>query len=144
MIFTPTQARRHRKAFGTMPTQITACAPPNEKCAIPSEDCAPKKATILVPLKCSILVINPVFVGKNRFFCRFRNEDLFLWSLLSNSREKSFGAPLKVVYAPLPSHATLAPSLRLLLCFLYLLFTKKNLQSQNIVKIFFSFLQTYF
>ena len=42
----------------------------------------------------------------------FRDEDLSLWSTLSNSREKSFCAFLKIVFAPPPSsHATLAPGL---------------------------------
>ena len=111
------------------PTPPSHCLCPNEKCAFPSKDYAPKKVTVLVPLECStgpetpkILVINQVFVGKNRF-CKFHDEDLllfkkfflglhprirrisrifrdenlFLYSL-SNSREKSFCVPTKIVY----------------------------------------------
>ena len=123
--------------------QITAYAPKREMCP-PSEDCASKKVTGSVPLDCSsgpetpkILFINPVFVSKNRFFADFTmktfilffglhpkirgisrifyDEDLFLWSSLSNSREKSFCAPKKL-HMP-PSHATLAPGLQLLISY---------------------------
>ena len=128
------------------------CPPPNEKCAFLSVDCTPKKVTGSVPLECSsgpetpkILVINPVFVGKSRFFADFTiktfffvlipevvkftrlfflvftqefvefceyfvMKTFFLWSSLSNSREKSFCAPQKFVFAP-PSHVTLTPGL---------------------------------
>ena len=59
--------------FGAMSLQITTCAPKREMWP-PSEDCAPKKVAGSMPLDCSsgpqipkILVINPVFVGKNCF-----------------------------------------------------------------------------
>ena len=60
-----------RGVFRGHAPQIIACAPP-------SEDCAPKKVTGLVPLKCSsrsetpkMLVITPEFVCKNSFFVDF-------------------------------------------------------------------------
>ena len=41
--FSPAQTRRHGGHTGAVPPQLIACAPLNENCAHPSEDCAPKK-----------------------------------------------------------------------------------------------------
>ena len=100
-----------------MPSQITACAPPNE-------NCAPQKVTGSVPLECSsrpetpkILVITTEFEGKNRFFRRFCGQDLFfrfrirVISLMLRNENLSFWSslsakslcPPKIVHAP-PSH----------------------------------------
>ena len=53
-------------------------APPNENCALSSEDCPPKKVRGSMPLECSsrpetlkILVTTPEFVSKNCFFADF-------------------------------------------------------------------------
>ena len=111
-----------------------AVPPKRERCP-PSGDCAPKKATGSVPLECSlgsetpkILIVNPVFVGKNCFCAEFamktfcywsspqgsynyahmsRRKQFFFWSSLSNSRKNGFLPPK--TYLRLPSHATLAP-----------------------------------
>ena len=60
------------------------CPPKRELCS-PSEDCAPKKVTGSVPLKCSsrcetlkILASTPDFVSKNCFFADFEIKTLFL------------------------------------------------------------------
>ena len=83
-------------------------ASPNENRAPLSEDCAPKKVTGSVPLECSsrletpkILIITPEFVSKNRSFAdsAVKTFFLFFWSSLTNSREQSFCAPQKIIYA---------------------------------------------
>ena len=60
----------------------------------PNEDCSPNKVTSSVPLECSlghetpeILVINSVFVGKNRFFADFAMRTFFtlFWSSSLNT-----------------------------------------------------------
>ena len=111
----------------------------------PSEDCASKKVTGSVPLDCSlgpeapkILFINPVFLSKNRFFADFAmktfilffclhpkirgisrifyDEDLFLWSSLLNSREKSFCAPKKLHMPPQSRYSGAGPATAHLIC----------------------------
>ena len=92
----------------------------------PSKDCASKNITCSVPLECSSwpethkkLVINPVFVGKNRFFADFAKIFCFLvftpqfvefrayyamktffYGLHSRIRGKKFLCSPKIVYAP--------------------------------------------
>ena len=111
--------------------------PPQTRNVPPCEDCATKKVTGPVPLQCSsvsetpkILIVNPVFMSKNRFFANFAMKIFFfalhprirrlsayfammtfLFSFsLSNSKKISFCAPQKVIYSPPPppSHDTLA------------------------------------
>ena len=116
-----------------MGRHFVAVPPKRERCP-PSGDCAPKKATGSVPLECSlgsetpkILIVNPVFVGKNCLCAEFvmktfyywsspqgsynyahmSRRKVFFWSSLSNSRKNGF-LPLKT-YLCLPSHATLPP-----------------------------------
>ena len=122
--------------FGAVPRQITACAP-QRKIWSPKRGLFPKKVTNSVALECSLgpespkmLVINPVFVSKNRFCAYFAmktfffylhlrirkilrifcKEDLFLWSSPSNLRKKVIVPPQKNCLCP-SSHATLAPGL---------------------------------
>ena len=96
-------------------------ASPNKNCAPLSEDCAPKRVTGSVPLKCSprleipkILIITPEFVSKNRSFADSAVKTFFFvfWSSLTNSREQSFCAPPKN-YLCLSNHATLAPDIQI-------------------------------
>ena len=81
---------------GPCPPNHCLCPPKREMCP-PSENCAPKKVTCSVPLECSsgletpkILVINPVFVGKNRFFADFAMKTFFSWSSSQNVMKTFF------------------------------------------------------
>ena len=100
--------------------------PPQKDLCPPSKDCAPKKVTGSVPLKCSsrpdtfkILVVTQEFGSKNCFFRRFCNKDsCFLWFHTESVEIRNeilcflvhtleFGAlnflcPPKFVYAPPP------------------------------------------
>ena len=106
--------------------------PLNHSFGPPSEDCAPKKVTGLVPLECSsgfetplILISNPVFAGKNRSFADFATKTFLVFTLefiefcayfvkktflflvitpsLSNSRKKIFLLPPKNYKCPPPT-----------------------------------------
>ena len=75
-----------RGAFRGRAPQITACAPPNKNCTLPSENCVQKKVTGSVPLECSLrpetpktLVITSEFVSKNCFFAHFAIKTLFVF-----------------------------------------------------------------
>ena len=84
-----------------------SCAFPNKNCASLSEDCVPKKVTGLVPMECSSRLRpqntdhHPRIREQETFFRRFCGEDLFFvcWSSLTNSRERSFCASQKMIYA---------------------------------------------
>ena len=111
----------------------------------PKRGLCPKKVTGFVPLECSsgsetpkILIINPVFVGKNRCFADFAMKTFFFFALHPRIRRIMWYAyfakmtffflvftfefegsiflfpPKKIIYAPLPDHATLAPGLLVL------------------------------
>ena len=112
----------------------------------PSEDYAPKKVTSAMPLECisrpetpKIMVITTEFANKNRFFfADFAVKTFFLFSpqnprisrmlcdenlcFLVFTLDKFF-VPPKIVYAPPPSHATLAlglATLMILFCMIIL------------------------
>ena len=114
------QARRHGGHFGAVPPQMRNVSP--------CEEWAPWKVTGSVPLECSsgpeslkTLDINPVFVGNNRFFCRFCDDFFFclvytqvfvkfraffatktFFMVFTLELEgKSFCVPPKIVYAPI-------------------------------------------
>ena len=130
------QAWRHLGAFRIRAPKSLLVPYQTRNMLPPSEDCAPKKVTGSMPLECSsvseipkILIINPVFVGKNRFFADFamktffalhpRNrrivrifcyEDLFfLHPRILLELEGNMFFPPKLIMPP--SHATLVPGL---------------------------------
>ena len=94
-----------------MPHINHCLCPPEQELCPPSENCAPKKATGLVPVQFSsrpetpkILIITHEFVSKNRFFadssvktfCFF----FCFFGFHSRIRGKKFLCPPKIVYAP--------------------------------------------
>ena len=94
------QTRRHGGAFrGRAPPKWLLAPPPNENCAQPSEDCAPKKLTGLGLLECKsrpklvfAISIFVIFVGWHRISGYFWDEDLsfFFFEITRFRPEKTF------------------------------------------------------
>ena len=114
------QSRHHVRHFGAVPPKSLLVPPPKREICPTSEDCAPKKATGLVPLECSlgpktpeVMVIHLVFAGKffahfamKTFFglqpriCMFRDEDLFCGLHSRIRRKKIFALPKNCLCPP--------------------------------------------
>ena len=117
LLFTPPeeQARRMGEHFGAVHLPNHCLCPPNKKCA-PSKRGLCPKITGSVPLECSsgpetpkILIINPVFVGKNSFFADFAMKTFF-YGLHSRIRGKVFVPLQKLFMSPHSRYSGAGPT----------------------------------
>ena len=102
---------------GVVPPSNHCLCPPNENCALQSQDCAPKIVTGSQPLEYSsrpetpkILTINPESVSKDRFFADSVVKTIF-FCLYSRIRGNKILVSPQNCLCPPPSLATLAPGL---------------------------------